>query len=40
MDKTSTDPLYDMDTGSGAYKMVLAGTRGLKFFSFDGGVLQ
>lgn len=29
-----------MDTGSGNFKMVLAGTRGLKFFAFDGSYIQ
>lgn len=37
---TGGDPILDMDSGPGTYKCVIAGKRGLNFFTWEGGVLS
>jgi hypothetical protein len=37
--KTGGDTIFDMNTGSGTYPVVIANKRGLTFFTFDDRIL-
>jgi WD40 repeat protein len=40
MAKTGGEPIFDMDTSSGAFAGAIGHKRGLSFLEFDGGILS